>query len=1087
MRVSLRNILGLAVISASIAVNLHGDDLKNLKATWKSSMPIAEQIKQQPRGYRDAVSTRNILGGIRAAKAKRGIKAATPDTIKVLVIKAQFQLDSDVNTTGNGHFDYAGNGEPIYTNNDPAQGHNLYYEPPHDSTYIHNQMLAMRNYYWAVSYGKLYIEFEQFPKGDTAAYTLPHQMSFYSDYYNNWDNWGAGLYFLFRDAIAAADNDPANISFKNYQSFMVIHAGSCWQTDSWGADIPSVFISLGDQPLMANAGADTIYDGILDAATQSQDGMVLGSQGEFAHEFGHQLGLPDLYDYTYESAGLGEWELMSWGSFNMNAYVPPHISAWCKVFLGWAEPIELKPGGDFEQVFAWVAKDSMAIVKIPINSHEYYLIENRRAWANPDDAVDFSDSLIYGYGSDHSAVRTWRNGVLVKVDDYDMSLPFDLNRGGLLVYHVDEDLIRQRWYDNSLMTGNVKAIYMLEADHIQDLRHWVSSPYSTIASPYDAYFSGNNDRLDDASNPATLANDGSSTHISIYNISLPGDTMKARVKVGWSVPGFPAVLGDTVDWNSANYLTMYPGSDSSYKAVLVAGVLGRLYAWKADGSGLFNRDTILVLPGSDTVQVRAEIARVKEGSYVYSSPAVADIDLDGVPEVFITSYCSMTEGQVSGFSLIPQPDTVLSDNGNPYVVYHATLIPGFPVNVTGPIYSSVTLGDVNGDDTMEVIAAGEYRKLHVWDHRGNVLAGFPLDLTMETRSTPALADIDPASPGKEIVVLSGDSRVFVFKGNGELVAGFPALRPWADDVFSSPAVGDIDRDGNPDIICCTNKGIYVVNRAGKMLKGWPIDFTGLYYTIISSPALGDIDGDGYLELAVAINNKLHVYNYNGTLVEGFPVVVSASQLVQSSPIMADVDGDRLPEIVIGSPDNSLMAFNNDGSDAAGFPLTIGGRTYSTPLAFDLDGDSINTELAIGCDDGRLYAWSLPSSFSSRTSHWSGFHNDQANSGYLNWDLSQHPLKSSDKLLANAYVYPNPARGNSAKIRFSLNTQANVNIKVFNLAGDLVQDFSQPGFAGTENEILWKLGKLAFGVYLIRLEAVSTNDTQYQILKAAVIR
>ncbi len=1082
MRLSFKNMIGLASLSVLLAGSVQGDELRDLKATWKSSMPIAEQLKIQTRRYRDAVCSRNVLGGIRAAKSKKGAKAATPDTVKVLVIKAQFQLDSDVNTTGNGHFDYSGNGEPIYTNNDPAQGHNLYYEPPHDSTYIHNQMLAMRNYYLAVSYGKLYVEFEQFPRGDTA-YTLPHQMSFYSDFYNNWDNWGAGLYFLFRDAIVAADDDPANISFKDYQSFMVIHAGSCWQTDPWGADIPSVFISLGDQPLIANAGADTIYDGILDAATQSQDGMVLGSQGEFAHEFGHQLGLPDLYDYTYESAGLGEWELMSWGSFNMNAYVPPHFSAWCKAFLGWADPIELKPGDDLEQVFAWVAKDPKAIVKIPINSHEYYLVENRRAWANPNDQVTYQDSL-YGYGSDSSAVRVWRNGVLVKVDDYDMSLPFDLSKGGLLVYHVDEDLISRRWEDNSLMTGTPKAIYMLEADHIQDLRHWVSSPYSTIASPYDAYFKGNNDRLDDASDPATLANDGSSTHISIYNISLPGDTMKARVKVGWSVPGFPAVLGDTVDWNSVNYLTMDPGTDSSYMAVLVAGVNGGLYAWKSDGTGLFNRDTVIVLPGNDTVQVRAEIARVKEGSYVYSSPAAADIDRDGVQEVFIASSYSMTEGQVSGFRLISQPDTVLSGNGNPYVVYHATPLPGFPVSLPGPIFSTVALGDVNGDDTMEVIAAGEDMKLHVWDHRGNNLPGFPRDLAMETRSTPALAELDASSPGKEIVVLSGDSRVFVFKGNGELVPGFPALRPWADVVSSSPAVGDIDRDGSPDIVCCTNKGISVVNRTGKMLKGWPAIYNGI---ALSSPALGDVDGDGYLELAVAVDNKLYAYNYNGTLVEGFPVVVSASQLVQSSPIMADVDGDRLPEIVIGSPDNSLMAFNGDGSDAVGFPLTIGGRTFSTPLAFDFNGDSTGTELAVGCDDGRLYAWSLPSAYSSRTSHWTGFHNDQANSGYLNWDLSQHPLKISGKLLANAYVYPNPARGNSAKIRFSLNSQANVNVKVFNLAGDLVQEFGQAGFAGTENEILWKLDFLAFGVYILRLEAASSNDTQYQILKAAVIR
>jgi M6 family metalloprotease-like protein len=1082
----IKNIFIAGLVLAVFAFEANGDELNNLKASWGNALKVAENIKRQPRQYQDSVCSRNIIGRIRSDRKLKGGKATATDTVKVLVIKAQFQLDADSNTTGNGHFDYIGNGEPLYVNNDPAQGHNIYYEPPHDSAYIHNQMLALRNYYWAVSGGKLYVEFKQAPQGDTAAYTLPYQMSFYSDFYNNWNNWGAGLYFLFRDAIKAADDDPVNIDFSDYHSFMIIHAGSCWQTDPYGADIPSVFISLGDQPLIVNAGQDTIYDGIIDAATQSQDGMVLGSQGEYAHEFGHQLGLPDLYDYTYESAGLGEWELMSWGSFNMNAYVPPHLSAWCKVFLGWSDPIDLQAGDNLEQVFRWSAKDPNAIVKVPINSHEYYLIENRRAWANPDSLVDFSDSIDYGYGSDHSARRTYRRGVLVQIDDYDMSLPFDLDKGGLLVYHIDEDLIRQRWDDNSLMTGNVKAVYLLEADHIQELRSWFSSPYSTIASPFDAYFKGNNDRLDDASNPATLANDGSSTHISISDISLPGDSMTARVKVGWSIKGFPVAIGDTVDWNSANFAVMYPGADTSYKVLIASGVNGTIYAWKPDGSGLFNHDTTIILAADDTVKIRAEIARLEDYSYVYSSPAVSDVDLDGVQDVFIASAHSMTEGQVYGFSLTPQTDTVLSPNGNPYMVRHATPLPGFPVTVPAPVFSSVVLGDITGDDTMEVMTAGDDMKLHVWDHAGNALLGFPKDLAMETRSTPALAEIDTTSPGKEVLVLSGDSRIFAFKGNGDLVRGFPVLQPWADIVSSSPAVGDLDRDGKPEIICSTNKGTYALNWNGEIMKGWPVSCVG---AAISSPGLGDIDGDGYLEIAQPVDNKLYVYNYNGTLVDGFPVELSGSMLVQSSPIMADVDGDRLPEVIIGSPDNSLMAFNGDGSKAAGFPLTIGGRTYSTPLALDLDGDSSSIELAIASDDGLLYAWSLPYEFSDRTAQWKGFHNDQSNSGYVHWDPAKHPISAQQELVSNAYVYPNPAKNGMAKIRFSLSSSAEINVKIFDLAGYLVREINQLGFPGTENEVLWRfdLNNMAFGVYIIRLEAVSADKTQYKLIKAAVIR
>ncbi|MDO9390149.1 MAG: immune inhibitor A, partial [bacterium] len=383
-----------------------------MKQRGKTSSPILEKIKQQPRQYKDAVSKLNLLGRVReVAKSKGKNKHMAQEVIHVLAIKAQFQMDDDPNTAGNGHFDYAGNGQPMYIDGDWRNGHNLDYEPPHDSLYIHNQMLALRNYYLAVSDSQLYIEFEQWPKGDTSAYTLPHQMSFYSDYYNQGANWGAGLYVLLRDALEAASADVDSFhtgsgSTKVPKAVMIFHAGSCWQTDPYGADIPSVFLQMdSSSPIIVKAGADTIYEGIIDAETQSQDGMVLGSQGEIAHEFGHQLGLPDLYDYSMYSVGLGEWELMSWGSWNMNAYVPPHLSAWCKVFLGWSQPLTLTPGVDSLIPFDWVAKNPDAIVKIPINSHEYYLIENRRAWVDPNSVISDSAS------ADSNGARVWRNGV----------------------------------------------------------------------------------------------------------------------------------------------------------------------------------------------------------------------------------------------------------------------------------------------------------------------------------------------------------------------------------------------------------------------------------------------------------------------------------------------------------------------------------------------------------------------------------------------------------------------------------------------------------------------------------------------------
>jgi immune inhibitor A len=64
-----------------------------------------------------------------------------------------------------------------------------------------------------------------------------------------------------------------------------------------------------------------------------------GGVGVFAHEYGHDLGLPDLYDYFGEN-GTGFWTLMSSGSWidegkDTIGNKPSHMGAWEKFQLGW--------------------------------------------------------------------------------------------------------------------------------------------------------------------------------------------------------------------------------------------------------------------------------------------------------------------------------------------------------------------------------------------------------------------------------------------------------------------------------------------------------------------------------------------------------------------------------------------------------------------------------------------------------------------------------------------------------------------------------------------------------------------------------
>ncbi|MFD8563291.1 immune inhibitor A domain-containing protein [Streptosporangium canum] len=69
--------------------------------------------------------------------------------------------------------------------------------------------------------------------------------------------------------------------------------------------------------------------------------------GVFAHEYGHDLGLPDLYDTSGQaSSAVDFWDLMSSGSHSGPIFqsMPTHMGLWDKWILGWANPKVFNPG-----------------------------------------------------------------------------------------------------------------------------------------------------------------------------------------------------------------------------------------------------------------------------------------------------------------------------------------------------------------------------------------------------------------------------------------------------------------------------------------------------------------------------------------------------------------------------------------------------------------------------------------------------------------------------------------------------------------------------------------------------------------------
>ncbi len=113
------------------------------------------------------------------------------------------------------------------------------------------------------------------------------------------------------------------------------------------------------------------------------DGNTLIEIGVFCHEFGHGIGLPDLYDTDYSSDGIGLWGLMSGGSWGADGHSPERpaqLCVWSKETLGWVEPRPIPR--NLEDIELPGVQETGEALKIwrdgDVLGPQYFLIENRR-------------------------------------------------------------------------------------------------------------------------------------------------------------------------------------------------------------------------------------------------------------------------------------------------------------------------------------------------------------------------------------------------------------------------------------------------------------------------------------------------------------------------------------------------------------------------------------------------------------------------------------------------------------------------------------------------------------------------------------
>ncbi len=157
-------------------------------------------------------------------------------------------------------------------------------------------------------------------------------------------------------------------------------------------------------------------------------GNAMAGIGTFCHEFGHVLGLPDLYDTNNSQRyTVGFWDLMCSGSYNNEGKTPPVLSAFERFMLGWLVPEQLQEARSCRLAPLEISNKAYLIAATEHNMgtmtpspNEYFLVENRQpiGWDTVPGALPGKGLLIshITFSAAKWNMNTFNNGQILCYD-----------------------------------------------------------------------------------------------------------------------------------------------------------------------------------------------------------------------------------------------------------------------------------------------------------------------------------------------------------------------------------------------------------------------------------------------------------------------------------------------------------------------------------------------------------------------------------------------------------------------------------------------------------------------------------------------
>jgi immune inhibitor A len=362
-----------------------------------------------------------------------------------------------------------------------------------DTLVFGNAPGTVRDYFSEISYGTLTIVTVNLPSA-IGWQTAPQTYAYYVNGQNGFGSYPQNAQKLTEDAIALADSV---VDFSNYDNdsdnyvdaLFIIHAG---QGAEWTGNVNHIWSHKWQTrtPQLVDGVYAYVYS--MEPEYWSTPGDM--TLGVYCHELGHVFGLPDWYDYGYDSRGVGRWCLMAGGSWNgTNGNSPAHVSAegrWRLDFVSASVISSNTTGLAIPQVETNQSNSVFYVWDNGAANNEYWLLENRQQVG------------------------------------YDSALPGN----GLMIWHIDDNKNgndRQCTNHQNCFCPLHYEVALEQADGDLDLEFNTNS--GDTCDPFPG--STNNTTFNLSSTPNSGSYADCDSDVEVTNISSSGPTMTADVQV----------------------------------------------------------------------------------------------------------------------------------------------------------------------------------------------------------------------------------------------------------------------------------------------------------------------------------------------------------------------------------------------------------------------------------------------------------------------------------------------------------------------------------------------------------------------------